>query len=349
MKPTTCVTRDPACRRPLREHGAPNASMQLSSGRAAFHRRPKFSEGAQYGLRWNVALPPSLIGPRGKPRTCTKAAITLIELLVVIAIIAILAGMLLPALGKAKQKAQGIQCLNNQKQLTLAWTMYAHDNRDSIPYAGRAVINPARAHAVWMQGTMDYVPGNRSNWDVKQDLEKSPLWNYVPSAAVFKCPSDRSVVRPNSGPFQGQTMPRVRSMQMNIWCGGFAGDYPDVLEPGWKIFLSLSDLKDPGPSQTFLFVDMREDATSGGDFYIDMLGFPDKPERTRIAVDWPASYHNGAASFSFTDGHVEPRRWKDKRMMPPLLKGTAARFGSVLNMPHSPDIRWMQERATRRP
>src|SRR5438445_9914041 len=103
-------------------------------------------------------------------------AFTLIELLVVIAIIAILAAMLLPALGRAKQKATGIQCLSNHRQLTLAWLMYAQDSRDRLPFS--ASNNSGDDPYTWFKGFQDFDGANRSNWDIEQDMKKSPLWSY---------------------------------------------------------------------------------------------------------------------------------------------------------------------------
>src|SRR6266487_95260 len=104
---------------------------------------------------------------------------TLIELLVVIAIIAILAGMLLPALGKAKQKAQGIQCMSNHRQLLLAWSMYADDSDGRLPYSGALSGSPY----VWVDGQLDFSTGNPSNWDIERDIKKSPLWRYCGNSA----------------------------------------------------------------------------------------------------------------------------------------------------------------------
>src|SRR5437879_5432006 len=133
-------------------------------------------------------------------------AFTLIELLVVIAIIAILAAMLLPVLAKAKLKAQGIQCMNNHRQLALAWRHYTEDNHDLLLFASGDIPGyepDPRAGAgtlVWMSGGLDFVPSNPSNWDVSWDIYKSPLWPYCGKAAgIFKCPADTSVITPSSG------------------------------------------------------------------------------------------------------------------------------------------------------
>jgi prepilin-type N-terminal cleavage/methylation domain-containing protein/prepilin-type processing-associated H-X9-DG protein len=267
---------------------------------------------------------------------------TLIELLVVIAIIAILAGMLLSALGKAKQKAQGIQCMNNHRQLALAWRMYVAEENDRVPYA---MSDQGKA---WVNGEMTYAGDNPFTWDAEL-LKAGTLWPYCGSSAgIFKCPADRSTIKPTSGPFKGQTVPRVRSMAMNYWSGGYDGkDLFNGSGPGWRVYLRAGEMTDPGPTQTWMFLDAREDGITSGGFLVDMTGYPDHLEKTRFYQDWPGGYHNRAGGFSFADGHSEIKKWKDERTTPPIKKGAFISLQPVPS-PNNKDIVWLQERSTRR-
>jgi len=230
--------------------------------------------------------------------------------------------------------------------------MYAQDNRERITYASpeRSTPSPSDA-AVWLLGYLDFTPGNPSNWNVEQDIKRSPLWPYCGKAAgIFKCPGDRSMVTPDSGPFKGQSVPRIRTMSISEWMGGAAGKMtfngagfglPGLSSPPWRVYTSLNDLLNPGASRTLLFLDEREDASLYANFWIDMQGFdPNNGGMLQFSWDMPAAYHNGAGTCSFTDGHVELHRWKDHRtLLPPA---------APLKSPNNLDISWLQERATRK-
>jgi type II secretory pathway pseudopilin PulG len=272
----------------------------------------------------------------------------LIELLVVIAIIAILGAMLLPVLANAKTKTSSIICRSNERQLSLAWQMYADDNGDKLTYASGWGLRSNLLSAVWLPARLNADGTNPSSWDIAQGIQQGALWIYCPSPALWRCPADRSTTIPTSGPQAGTLTPRVRTYTMSSWMGGNAGAPLTYLPEfkAWWVFRKTSDLNYIGPSMAWVLMDQREDAWNGtAAFDTDMSGYPTNPALTEFYLDYPGIEHNGGACVSLADGHTEARHWSDPRTRPPIAFRPPGRPSP---QPNNPDIYWLQDHATRR-
>ena len=277
-------------------------------------------------------------------RPCPQHGFTLIELLIVIAIIAILAAMLLPVLAKAKAKAEGIECLNDLKQLNTAWLMYAADNQGHlVRNADEAALNNVTGYndPSLVNGTnAEWCPGRQDEAQLNGVLYLSPdgtplpqnfgllwiqaglLYPYVNNVKVYKCPADISFV-----PFGGRQLPHVRSYSMN-GCLGPVTPWNNDTTPYY--YYTEASLRVPGPANLMVFIDENPGSINDGYFL-------DAPDLTSW-YDYPATTHDNASGMGFADGHAEMHRWRDGA----VLDDDKGPTGGQPQQTPPTDLNWIQ-------
>jgi prepilin-type N-terminal cleavage/methylation domain-containing protein len=290
-----------------------------------------------------VTPPKTAVATTGKK---SAAAFTLIELLVVIAIIAILAAMLLPALSKAKLKAQQTACLSNQKQLMYAWIMYADDYTDKLVVnANNVAQNPPYNNVGWVDDLMEW-DSLASTWPPNYDtslLANALLGPYCGKAVgIYHCPGDV---------YNAAKGPRVRSLSMNSQMGSavvaaISGQATVVNQYGagasWKIYNKQSDITTPSPSGAWVFIDEHPDSINDGLFRVNLQGVAaDYTGGTLQWSDYPANNHGGNGVLSYADGHVAAHKWTD----PGILNNPVVHNKNTSLMASAPytDLIWLRQ------
>jgi len=265
-----------------------------------------------------------------------RTGFTLIELLVVIAIIAILAAILLPVLAKARTRAQATYCMNNLRQIMLAWKMYPDDNSGWFP------PNEDNQFGGWVRGDLDY-SGSSDNTNILYliDPQYAKLGPYTKSPAVYHCPADLSRSLGRRGD------PRVRSVSMSQAIGPDRDNSDKrnrgrwLPHPPFRVYMKDSQLTDPPPSLLWVMIDEHPDSINDGGFAVQMPA----TEAATQWVDVPANYHNNACGFAFADGHSEIHKWLRPGAIPPV---TYVQMSGLINTARNPDVIWIAKRTSAR-
>ncbi|MBI4663943.1 MAG: type II secretion system protein [Verrucomicrobia bacterium] len=272
-----------------------------------------------------------------------KSAFTLIELLVVLATTAVLLGLLLPVVAKAKERAWRAHCQNNQRQLVLTWAIYADDNDQRLARNGyiRGGGDPDRP--MWVQGYYNHniYPADSTNALLLTDRRLAQFAPYLSCAKTYHCPANRHTIQLNAPKGQpGDRVVKIRSYGMNWFLGWIEQPQLRSPPPQWRKFHKTCDLEPAAPARLIVFTDIQPESICWPFF-----GIQEAPEFFML----PGSYHNRSGMIAWADGHVEAKRWKDARTTGVGLEPEPESSGIIdwhrhqLASPDNPDLRWLQE------
>jgi prepilin-type N-terminal cleavage/methylation domain-containing protein len=254
-------------------------------------------------------------------------AFTLVELLVVMGVIGVLAALMLPVMTKARDHAKRIQCINVEKQLVLAWTMYASDNDDRLASNGKPMA--PEVYPKWVNGAF-INPSDATN--VVNITDQSLFGNYIHNRQTYVCPGDPSTVN-----YCGHPYPRVRSYAMNNYLGWEGDEDYRLSLAGWRVARKFTEIDNPSPSETFVFQDVNNKSICWPYFGVIM--------DQEAFFNFPSSLHTKGGVVSFADGSVRAHRWLDMRTIQALSDNYHDHYdpseGNV-------DVGWLQDHATSR-
>lgn len=275
------------------------------------------------------------------PYPNSRRGFTLIELLVVISVVFLLAGLLLPALARSKGTARRILCASNQRQLMLSWNIYAGDNVDGAVANGHGVPSSGATKNLlgtttkrfWVGGDSHFYNPGYTDPAMLTDSGNALFADYLPTAAIYKCPEDRSSLLDSDG----SKVPHIRSYSLNAYLG-WAAD-PKELTAGYKVFAKLSDIGPMSPAGVFAFQDVHPDNICLPAFMVNMPGSAD----AEGFYHYPSGLHNRGGVVSFVDGHTEHHRWKDQRTLVPITGKVLGHWDASAN---NADLNWIRQRTT---
>lgn len=270
-----------------------------------------------------------------------NSGFTLIELLVVIAIIAILAALLLPALSRAKGQAQKAVCIGNQRQLTVAWQVYADDHQGHFAWNGekdygdRDTPGKLEPNKLWVSGGWHFFKPTMYDPKYLVEEEFASFAPYIPAVGVYDCPTDKSVIEGKDG----KSHPRIRNYSMNAYMGPSYSGRLQISER-FEWYLKGSDIIRLSPSDAFVFGEVNPDSICYSAYVVRMPG---------MAYDsffhYPSTHHNKTGVFSFADGSVRSRKWVDPQTFREAKPGSFIdHYGETVT--GSEDLDWLREHTT---